>query len=294
LTDENGHAAGVEYIDPLGRRQIQPGRTVILGAYTFENIRLMFLSRSATHPSGIGGRNAQLGRYFMTKMFAHVDGFFPNIIFNRHTGPAAQGVVIDDFVSAEFDFVKHGFIGGATLGAEQQFLPIQISREALPQDVCAWGKSYRHHLKQWQHFGVVRIQPDALPYSTNYLELDPFHRDKSGLGQPVLRITYDLRENERKLADWMEQKAEEILGIMGATKTWRGASFTGVGSSHDFGGARMGNDPRTSVVNRDLEVHDTPGVYAFSGATFPSCVGINPTLTLAAICCRAAGQLVQK
>ncbi|MBV9272767.1 MAG: gluconate 2-dehydrogenase subunit 3 family protein [Verrucomicrobia bacterium] len=294
LTDENGHAAGVEYIDALGRRQIQPGRTVILGAYTFENIRLMFLSGSATHPSGIGGRDAQLGRYFMTKMFAHVDGFFPNVIFNRHTGPAAQGVVIDDFVSAEFDFVKHGFIGGATLGAEQQFLPIQISREALPQDVCSWGKSYRHHLKQWQHFGVVRIQPDALPYSTNYLELDPFHRDTSGLGQPVLRITYDLRENERKLADWMEQKAEEILGIMGATKTWRGASFTGVGSSHDFGGARMGNDPTTSVVNRDLEVHDAPGVYVFSGATFPSCVGINPTLTLAAICCRAADQLVQK
>ena len=293
-TDENGHAAGVEYIDALGRHRTQKGRTVILGAYTFENIRLMFLSGGAKHPAGIGNRRNQLGRYFMTKMFAHVDGFFPDTIFNRHTGPAAQGVVLDDFLSTEFDSVKEGFIGGATLGAEQQFLPIQISREALPADVSAWGRSYREHLKQWQHFGVVRIQPDALSYVTNYLDLDPVHRDKSGLGLPVLRITYDLQENERKLADWMERKSEQILRAMGATKTWRGASFTGVGSSHDFGGARMGDNPETSVVDRDLEVHDAPGVYVFSGATFPTCIGINPTLTLAAVCCRAAEQLVKK
>jgi gluconate 2-dehydrogenase alpha chain len=294
LTDENGHAAGVEYIDALGCPQIQRARTVILGAYTFENIRLMFLSGDDKHPTGIGNRRDQLGRYFMTKMFAHVDGFFPDTIFNRHTGPAAQGVVLDDFLSTGFDSVKEGFIGGATLGAEQQFLPIQISREAIPADVSTWGQSYRDHLKQWQHFGVVRIQPDALPYVTNYIDLDPVHRDKSGLGLPVLRITYDLHENERKLADWMEGKSEQILRAMGATKTWRGASFTGVGSSHDFGGARMGDNPETSVVNRDLEVHDTPGVYVFSGATFPTCVGINPTLTLAAVCCRAAEQLVKK
>ena len=294
LTDENGHANGVEYVDALGRRQVQKARTIILGAYTFENIRLMFLSTGAKHPTGIGNQRGQLGRYFTTKMFAHVDGFVPGVIFNRHTGPAAQGVVLDDFLSTEFDCVKEGFIGGATLGAEQQFLPIQISREALPPDVNAWGSSYRNHLKQWQQFGVVRIQPDALPYLTNHLDLDPVHRDKSGLGLPVLRITYDLQANERKLADWMERKSEEILRVMGATKTWRGASFTGVGSSHDFGGARMGADPASSVVNRDLEVHDTPGVYVFSGATFPTCVGINPTLTLAAVCCRAAHQLVKK
>ena len=147
----------------------------------------------------------------MTKMFAHVDGFFPDVIFNRHTGPAAQGLVLDDFFSSGFDSLKHGFIGGATLGAEQQFLPIQISREALPTGVRRWGKPYKDHLRQWQHFGVVRIQPDTLSYHNNFVELDPHYRDRSGLGLPVLRITYDLRENEHRLADWMEAKSEEIL-----------------------------------------------------------------------------------
>jgi gluconate 2-dehydrogenase alpha chain len=230
----------------------------------------------------------------MTKMFAHVDGFFPNIIFNRHTGPAAQGLVLDDFFSSEFDSLKHGFIGGATLGAEQQFLPIQISREALPAGVRRWGKTYKDHLRQWQHFGVVRIQPDTLPYENNFVDLDPHYRDRSGVGLPVLRITYDLRENEHRLGDWMEAKSEEILREMGATKTWRGDRFTGVGSSHDFGGARMGEDPDRSVVNPQLQVHDTPGLYVFSGATFPTCPGINPTLSLLALVYRAAEQLIKR
>ena len=104
----------------------------------------------------------------------------------------------------------------------------------------------------------------------------------------------DLRDNEHRLADWMEAKSEEILREMGATKTWRGDRFTGVGSSHDFGGARMGEDPQKSVVNPELGVHDTPGLYVFSGAAFPTCPGINPTLSLLALVYRAAESLVQR
>jgi gluconate 2-dehydrogenase alpha chain len=293
-TDQSGRVDGAEYVDAQGRRRFQKARTVILSAYTFESLRLLFVSGDSQRPNGLGNNRAQLGKHFMTKMFAHVDGHFPGTIFNRHTGPAAQGLVLDDFFAAGFDSLKHGFIGGATLGAEQQFLPIQISREALPAGVQRWGKPYKDHLRHWQHFGVVRIQPDTLSYHDNFIELDPHHRDRSGIGLPVLRITYDLRENEHRLADWMEAKSEEILKVMGATNTWRGDRFTGVGSSHDFGGARMGEDPEKSVVNSELEVHDTPGLYVYSGATFPTCPGINPTLSLLALVYRAAERLVKR
>jgi gluconate 2-dehydrogenase alpha chain len=293
-TDAHGRVQGAQYVDPQGRLRFQKARVVILCAYTFESLRLLFLSGDSKHPGGLGNNRGQLGKYFMTKMFAHVDGFFPDVIFNRHTGPAAQGLVVDDFFSAGFDSLKYGFIGGATLGAEQQFLPIQISREALPPDVRRWGKSYKDHLRQWQHFGVVRIQPDTLSYHRNFVDIDPLFRDRSGIGDPVLRITYDLRENEQRLADWMEAKSEEILRNMGATRTWRGDRFTGVGSSHDFGGARTGIDPETSVVDPELEVHDTPGLYVFSGAAFPTCPGINPTLSLLALVYRAAVRLVSR
>ena len=152
-------------------------------------------------------------------------GYCPEIVFNAHTGPAAQMWSLDDFVSADFDSVAHGFVGGATPNIENQRLPIQISREALPPDVPRWGQPYKDHLRQWQHIAAVRIQPDALSYQANYLDLDPRHRDRSGLGLPVIRVTYDMQPNEHRMLAFMEDKAEEILRAMGATKTWRGPAL---------------------------------------------------------------------
>lgn len=288
VTDNDGRARGVEYVDAAGVARVQQAGTVILAAYTFENVRLLFLS------GGLGNATGHLGKHFMTKMFPHVDGSFPDVVFNRHTGPASQAVVLDDFLSESFDSFAHGFLGGSTLGAENQFLPIQISRETLPPDVPRWGQGYKDHIRTWQHWAVVRMQPEALPYEGNFLDLDPHHRDRSGLGLPVLRVTYDLQPNEHRLAEFMEGKSEEILRAMGAARTWRGPRFTGAGSSHDLGGCRMGDDPAGSVVDRDLQVHDTPGLYVFSGAVFPSCAGVNPTLTLWALCLVAARRLVAR
>jgi gluconate 2-dehydrogenase alpha chain len=294
LTDGDGRARGVEYIDAAGRRQTQHADTVILAAYTWETIRLLFLSGTDRRPDGLGNATGQLGKHVMSKMFQHVDGFFPKTVFNRHTGPAAQGVVVDDYLSETFDCVANGFLGGATLGAENQFLPIQISREVLPPDVPRWGQGYKDHLRQWQHLGVVRMQPESLSYEGNFVDLDPHHRDRSGLGLPLVRVTYDLQPNDHCQADVMEAKAEEILGAMGAAKMWRGPRFTGAGSSHDLGGCRMGDDPAASVVDRALQVHDTPGLYVFSGAVFPTCAGVNPTLTLWALSLWAARGLVER
>jgi gluconate 2-dehydrogenase alpha chain len=294
VSDGDGRARGVVYVDALGRPQTQYADRVILAAYTFENVRLLFLSGDDRHPDGLGNSSGQLGKHFMSKMFPHVDGYFPDVVFNRHTGPAAQAVVLDDFLDASFDCGGHGFLGGSTLGAENQFLPIQISREALPPDVPGWGKGYKDHLRQWQHWAVVRLQPEALSYECNFLDLDPVHRDRSGLGVPVVRVTYDLQANERRLAEFMEGKAEEILRAMGARQTWRGPCFTGAGSSHDLGGCRMGDDPAVSVVDRDLQVHDAPGLSVFSGAVFPTCAGVNPTLTLWALSLWAARGLVKR
>jgi len=114
------------------------------------------------------------------------------------------------------------------------------------------------------------------------------------LGLPVIRITYDLQPNELRQADYFATVSERLLREMGATKTWRGPSFTGAGSSHDLGGCRMNDDPAAGVVNRDLRVHDTPGLYVFSGAVFPTCPGINPTLTLFALCRLATERLIAR
>ncbi len=294
LTDQQGHGSGVEYIDAAGNLQVQEARTVIVCSYTFENVRLLLLSGDGKHPNGLGNNTGQVGKHLMTKLWSDVSGLIPDTIFNAHTGPAAQMWTLDDFIAADFDFGRHGFVGGAAPNIENQRLPIQISREALPPDVRCWGKEYKDHLRQWQHIAAVRLQPDTLSYHSNYLDLDPRHRDRSGLGLPVLRITYDMQPNEHRMMEFMEQKAQEILQEMGATKTWPGQRFGGVVSSHELGGARLGENPAESVVNLDLEVHDTPGLYVFGTAVFPTCHGVNPTLTMFALCQRAAEHLVER
>ena len=227
----------------------------------------------------------------MTKMFAHVGALFDDELWNRHTGPSSQSVILDDFVSSRFDSGAHGFIGGATPSVEMQFLPLSISRESRPPQVPTWGQAYKDHLRRWQQIGIIRLQPDTLPYTCNFIDIDPRYRDTSGVGLPVVRLTYEMQENEYRLANYMEQWSEGILKEMGASQTWRGNRFTGVGSSHDLGGTRMGEDPNLSVVDRNLQVHDTPGLYLYSGSVFPTCPGINPTLTLWALCLRAVETL---
>ncbi len=294
LTDSDGHANGVEYVDAGGNWRVQVARAVILCSYTFENVRLLLLSGDGRHQNGLGNNTGQVGKHIMTKMWSDVSGYAPDVVFNAHTGPAAQMWSLDDYISSSFDSVASGFIGGATPNVENQRLPIQISREALPPDVPQWGSEYKSHLREWQHMCAVRLQPDALPYEANFLDLDPRHCDRSGLGLPVIRITYDIQENEHRVAEFMEARAEDILRGMGATKTWRGLRFGGVMSSHELGGCRMGEDPAGSVVEPDLAVHDTPGLYVFSTAVFPTCHGVNPTLTMWAVCYRAAEQLAER
>lgn len=292
LTDSQGHSSGVRYLDSTGHQQIQRGRCVVLGAYVWESLRLLFLSNSSVHPGGLGNNQGQLGRNIMTKMFGQVLAKFPGRFFNNHCANASQSMIVEDFLYPDFPTKELGFLGGATISAEPQILPLKISRESLPPHVPRWGPHYKAHLKTWQQWGALRIQPDALSYTNNFVDLDPRHRDRSGMGLPVVRITYDLRPNEHRMSAWLESKCEEILHAMGGTDPWRGPRFTGVGSCHDLGGMRMGLDPRNSVVDPNLEVHDTPGLFVFGGGVYPSCPGINPTLTMMALCRRACKDLI--
>lgn len=295
LTNGDGRATGVEYIDARGERRVQEADVVILASYTWENMRLLALSADDKHPDGLGNTAGQLGKHVMIKTFPHVDGYVPDVVFNRHAGPAYQAIVLDDFVQADFDcWGEGGFVGGSTIGAENQFLPIQISRESLPPEVPRWGSEYKRHIRDWQHFAVVRYQPETLPYVGNEVDIDPRARDRSGIGMPVVRLTYRMRDNEIRQAKFFCRKGDAILRGMGATKTWEGPIFTGVGSSHDLGGTRMSADPSAGVLDRSLRVHDTPGLYVFSGTAFPSCPGVNPTLTLWALAALAADRLIER
>ena len=198
-------------------------------------------------------------------------------------------MLIDDFLSDNFDHTGLGFIRGASLGVIQQSQPISVAKDTLPPDVPSWGRGYKEHLvKNWNSYFAIEAQPEGLMYEANFLDLDPVVRDRSGLGLPVIRITFQQYRNELAVIDFIRQRSVELMRKMGVEKIWMGPTLTGVGSSHDLGGLRMGTDEAKSVVNADLMAHEVPNLYVMSGAVFPSCPGINPTLTIQAVAWRAA------
>ncbi|TAK20709.1 MAG: GMC family oxidoreductase [Chloroflexota bacterium] len=272
-------------VDADGQRQRVEADRFILGAYTYENVRLLLLS-------GIGNEHGRVGRDYFTKMFWSVMGLFPDEQLNRFIAPAARGDLIDDFVGDNFDHSGLGFIRGATIACEEQLQPIAAARAALPPGVPAWGSAYKEHLvRNWNSIADLRIQPETLAYDDAFLDLDPHGRDRSGLGLPVVRVTWDIHENERRMLDYLGEKAQAILREMGAANVWTGPRFTGVGSAHDMGGCRMGEDPRRSVVDPDLRVHSMANLYVMGGCVFPTGGGLNPTLTIQALVWRAAERI---
>ncbi len=281
--DERGEATGVEYLGPDGIG-FQPARVVILASYTFENVRLLLLSRSPRFPNGLGNNAGQVGRYYMARQTLSVSGIFGGRRLNRFTGPSAQGQTIDDFNADNFDHTGLGFIGGGRITAPNGFPPI-VNSLIVPPDVPRWGRAYKAFLARYYNsIATLTVDAETLPYEANFLDLDPEVRDP--LGVPVVRITFDIHDNERRALTFLQDRAGPLLTDMGAERTWRTPISVHAFTTHDVGGTRMGTDPSRSVVDSYCRIHDAPNVFVLGGSTFPTQSGLNPTLTMQALALR--------
>jgi gluconate 2-dehydrogenase alpha chain len=291
VTDESGRAVGVRYLTGEGERRIEGG-TVVLATYAFENSRLLLLSTDARHKRGLGNETGQVGLNYMTRQQPSVYAVFGGHRLNRFIGPTAQAMAIADLSGDHFDHDGLGFIRGGRIAAFNQYLPIEASG-VLPPDVPRWGAAWRDFfLDAYNATAMLFIDPEILPYERNRLDLDPDVTD--GLGRPVVRITFDIGDNERKLIAFLQERAQRIARRMGATRTWQRPPLTGPISTHDVGGTRMGNDPERSVVDGFGRVHDTPGLFVLGGSTFVSLPAVNPALTILALALRAADSLASR
>lgn len=282
LVDEDGRASGVEYRGEDGQMYIQPAGIVMLSAYTFENVRLLLLSKSEQFPDGLSNNHGQVGKHYTTHAYPTVNGYIPGTNLNKLSGTGAQATCIDDFNADNFDHTGLGFIrGGLVQASMSESSPIGQSA-AVPPSQATWGSEY----KRWVQEGSASVaslfsQFEVLPYENNYLDLDPEVTDREGV--PVIRITYDLKEDEKRRWDYMRPRMEEILREMGATETWSADVEALPMTAHDVGGARAGNEPDTSVVDRHLLSHEVPNLAIMGGAAFPSLTaGFNPTQTIQA------------
>jgi gluconate 2-dehydrogenase alpha chain len=293
LSNDRGQVTGVEYLDESGELQVQPAGVVILSCYIYENVRLLLLSRSDSYADGLANNHGQVGKNYMSQTYAVHAGLFPGKRLNTFSGAGGQAIAMDDFNGDNFDHTGLDFIRGAVIFAGILNLPIGMSRNVAP-GVPQWGAAY----KRWMHenadsVGTVYAQVEPLPYEGVFLDLDPQATDP--LGDPVVRDTYELHENEINPARFMDHKLAELLNAMGATETW---STFPVGTplpvnTHAYGGTRMGDDPSSSVVTKYGLSHEAPNLMILGGSTFPGSAGYNPTETLQAHAWYAADYLAQ-
>jgi gluconate 2-dehydrogenase alpha chain len=289
VVTENGRAVGAAFLTPDGRWHVQRGRTVVLATYAFENTRLLLLSRDEAHPNGLGNNRDQVGRHYLTRQQPSVHAVFAAPV-NRFVGPTAQAMAIADLSCDHFDHTDLDFIRGGRIAAFNQYLPVEASA-ALPPEVPRYGKAWRDFfVHAYTRTSMLFIDPEILPSENNRLDLDPNVRDAHG--RPVIRITFDIGENEKKMIPHVQDRAEEIARLMGAKRIWRRPALTGPISTHDTGGTRMGDDPASSVTDGFGRVHDTPGLVAIGGSSFVSLPPVNPALTILALSLRAADAIV--
>ena len=288
--DNEGRASAVEYLKG-GETYIQPADVVLLACYTYENARLLLLSSSDAYVNGLANNHGQVGRHYFThNQGAGVLALFPHKL-NRWYGLPAQGVAIDEWADDNFDHGDLDFIGGGNLWVFSDQRPIAAASMPTFGRAPRWGSEWKAFVMENADRWVGSyLQKTTLPYEDNYLDLHPTITDP--LGFPVCRITADFKDNEKKVAEYVQAKMEHWFREAGAVTTMRQPIGTMGVSTHAYGGTRMGDDPETNVVDRWGFCHEVPNLGILGASVMGTSGARNPTLTAQALAWRTAERLV--
>jgi gluconate 2-dehydrogenase alpha chain len=287
--DAQGRVSGVTY--RKGNEEfIQPAAAVLLAGYTYENVRLLLLSTSKAFPKGLSNNHGQVGRhYFSHNQIATVNALFARNL-NTWYGLPAQGVAVDNWADDNFDHGALDFIGGGNLWVYSDRRPIAAANMSTFGRAPRWGAQWKAFIRENADRGnTAYLQRTTLPYEDNYLDLDPVVKDP--LGFPVCRITADYKENERRLADFIQDKMIQWYRAAGAIATEKTPVGTMGPSTHAYGGTRMGDNPDTNVVNRWGFSHEAPNLGILGASVMGTSGARNPTLSAQALAWRTAEHL---
>lgn len=289
--DRNGRVTGVAYLKD-GTEYVQPATSVLLASYVYENVRLLLLSKSAAYPNGLSNNHGQVGRHYLThNQGAAVTALFPRNL-NTWYGLPAQGVAVDNWADDNFDHAALDFIGGGNLWVYSDRRPIGAANMSTFGRAPRWGSAWKAFIKQnADRWNTAYLQKTTLPYEDNYLDLDPTVRDP--LGFPVCRITADYKDNERRVAAFIQDKMVEWFTAAGAVATEKGPIGTMGPTTHAYGGTRMGDNVETNVVNRWGFSHEAPNLGILGASVMGTSGARNPTLTAQALAWRTAEHLAK-
>jgi choline dehydrogenase-like flavoprotein len=286
-------AKGVKVLDAETNQTYEYfAKVVFLNASAMNSTWVLFNSATDVWEGGLGSSSGQLGNNLMDHHFrcgasGTAEGYDDKYYFGRYFGRRPTGIYVPRFRNLnneKRDYVRgFGYQGGA-------------SRDGWSRDVAelSIGGEFKDALSepgQWS-MGIMAFG-EMLPYHENKITLDKSKKDKWGL--PVLSMDCEIKENEKKMRQDMMNDAKEMLEAAGLKNvhTYDNGYYPGMGI-HEMGTARMGKDPKSSVLNKHNQIWDAPNVYVTDGACMTSASCVNPSLTYMALTARAAEHAVSE
>jgi choline dehydrogenase-like flavoprotein len=283
--DGRGRAKSAVYADGDGELTEQEADVFILACGAVESARLLLLSRSARFPNGLANGSDLVGRNVTWHEYSAAVGLFDHPVYAWAGG---------GYVSASsFQFYEHddsrGFASGGHVACAGVGIPLPINW-GLP-DRPLWGaEAKRIDREYFNHSMAVAMVVHDMPRHDNRVDLDEKVTDAWGL--PVARITLTPHPNDLAMGRWLIDRNAEILEAAGAHKVYRVYIDRITGNcSHQHGTTRMGNDPDTSVLDRNCRAHEVDNLFVVDGGPFPTATGANPTLTIMANAWRVADHI---
>ncbi len=314
LTNNEGLATGVSYVDKLSLQEYQVyGKIVILAASTCETARLLLNSKSPRHPNGLANSSNVVGKYLHDSTGMAMRGFVP-ALFNRkrynEDGVGGSHVYTPWWLdNKKLDFprgyhIEYGGgmgmpIYGFNWGIEQLNGTFPVN--GVQKEAGGYGKSLKEDVRFFYGAQIgMAGRGEAVANIDNYCEIDPNVVDKYGI--PVLKFHVKHSDYELKQAKHMKETFLEIFHNMGATVTWgmdnNEKNQWGLDNPgnviHEAGTARMGNNPKDSVLNKWSQAHDCKNLFCVDGSQFTSQADKNITWTILALSMRASEHIVDE
>src|SRR3984957_9421445 len=286
LDSSGKKATGVTYVDAAGSEYEQPANLVLITAFLLNSVRMLLLSGIGQPYEPKTGEGARGRNYTYQTVGGPTVFMDEGINVNPFMASGANGTMIDDFGGDNFDHSQLRFIGGQYVGAIMtNGRPIEF--HPTPHGTTPWGLEWKRAVAQhYNHTILIQQHGTSMPSRLNYLDLDPTYKD--AWGQPLLRVPFDFPENDIRMSQYIADKVVEIGRAMGGKIVVRGGTerpyrTTVYQSTHNCGGAVMGADPTTSVVNRYMQCWDVPNVFSLGASAFPHNISYNYSVTIGAV-----------
>lgn len=267
---EARRATGVQFVDRSSKQaEDVEARVVVLCASALESTRILLNSKSSAWPDGMGNSSGALGRYLHDHMFGVGAVGMKN---EPGQAEAFPPILVPCFRNRSCDEPAPGFIRGYQIAGY-------------------FGAIRGGPLRRWRQTLTLSCHGEVPPRRDNRIELDPSMVDAWGV--PVPRIFFRREDNDRAMCRDMLDSSVELLERAGYEILLRSPEPLPPGASiHEAGTARMGEDPKTSVLDSHCRSWDVPNLFVTDGASFPTAAHQNPMLTIMALTSRACERIV--